>query len=112
VSGYRFRLCTPNPITLDQCSTLTSLGITDAEHLGSYEISVPPGNYTVEVEAIDPGFLEGSGVGPLRVQGQRPLPGTAPAPVGPITVTAGQTTAGHDVVLIGTPPRFDQFEGP
>jgi hypothetical protein len=112
VSGFRFRLCTPNPITnppQDDCSTF---GIADPEQIGFYEIPAPPGSYTVEVEAIDPGFVEGSGVGPLRIQGQRPLPGTAPPPIGPITVTAGQTTAGHDVALIGTPPRFDAFEGP
>jgi hypothetical protein len=40
------------------------------------------------------------------------MPGAAPAAIGPISVTAGSTTAGHDIVLIGTSPRFDQFEGP
>ena len=108
VSGYRFRLCTPNPITNPgNCDTF---GVTDPGMIGFYEIPVPAGTYTIEVEALSPEFIEGSGVGPLAVQ--RPLPGIAPAPIGPITVTAGQTTAGHDVVLIGTPPRFDQFEGP
>jgi hypothetical protein len=110
VSGFRFRLCTPNPITNPPPNNCPPIGVTDAEQLGSYEIPVPPGTYTIEVEAIDPLFTEGSSVGPLEFP--RPLPGIAPAPIGPITVTAGQTTAGHDVVLIGTPPRFDQFEGP
>ena len=41
------------------------------------------------------------------------MPGTAPAPTGPITVTAGATSsAGTTSRCIGTPPRFDQFEGP
>ena len=40
------------------------------------------------------------------------MPGTAPAPLGPITVTAGQTSSGNDVTLIGTPPRFDAVRGP
>jgi hypothetical protein len=40
------------------------------------------------------------------------MPGTAPAPMGPINVTAGSTSSGNNVTLIGTPPRFDQFEGP
>jgi hypothetical protein len=40
------------------------------------------------------------------------MPGTAPPPIGSVTVTAGETLLENDVVLIGTPPRFDQFEGP
>src|SRR6185369_3841047 len=33
---------------------------------GLYEIpGLPPGDYTVEIEAIDPSFTGGSGVGPL-----------------------------------------------
>jgi len=109
VSGYRFRACTPNPITnpdLDFCPPSGSL---DPAHIGFYEIPVPPGSYTIEVEAIDPGFIDGSSVGPS----DRPIamPGTAPAPLGPIAIAAGQTSGGNDIVLLGTPPRFDQFEG-
>ena len=70
---------------------------------------MPPGSYTIEVETIDPSFTDGSSVGPS----DRPIamPGTAPAPLGPIAIAAGQTSSGNDIVLIGTPPRFDQFEG-
>ena len=28
----------------------------------------------------------------------------------PITVTAGSTTSGVDIILIGTPPRYDAWE--
>ena len=77
--------------------------------IGLFEIPVPAGNYTVEVETIDAGFTGGSRVGaPIQI----PMPGTAPAPSGVIVVTAGATVPGNDVTLIGTNPRFDQFEGP
>ena len=106
VSGYRFRIFHGNPIN-DPGGAGT--GGTAPALIGLYEISVPPGNYTVEVESIDPAFTEGSSVGgPILI----PMPGAAPAPIGPISVTAGSTTSGHDIVLVGTDPRFDQFEGP
>ncbi len=109
VSGYRFRACTPNSITnpsLDFCPPSGSL---DPAHIGLYEIPVPPGSYMIEVESIDPAFTAGSSVGPSDFP--IAMPGSAPAPLGPITIGAGQTSSGHDIVLIGTPPRFDQFEG-
>ena len=40
------------------------------------------------------------------------MPGAAPAPIGPVNVAAGGTVSGNNLVLIGSPPRFDQFEGP
>ena len=47
-------------------------------------------------------------MGPFAI----PMPGSAPAPIGPIAVAAGATASGNNVTLIGTDPRFDQFEGP
>lgn len=106
VSGYRFRIFHGNPILN---TPPDNTGGTAPSLIGLYEISVPPGSYTVEVESINPGFTEGSSIGgPILI----PMPGTAPAPIGPISVAAGSTTSGHDIVLIGTDPRFDQFEGP
>lgn len=106
VSGYRFAIFHGNPIN-DPGGA--GPGGTAPALIGLYEIPVPPGNYTIEVESIDPGFTEGSSVGgPIRIA----MPGTAPAAIGPINVIAGATTSGHDIVLIGTSPRFDQFEGP
>ncbi|MEX0734137.1 MAG: hypothetical protein WD944_01105 [Steroidobacteraceae bacterium] len=105
VSGYKFRLFNGNPIN----AASDIFGSQVPSHIGLYEISLPPGDYTIEVESIDAQFVEGSSVGgPVRI----PMPGTAPAPIGPITVTAGATDSGNDVTLIGTDPRFDQFEGP
>lgn len=106
VSGYRFRTFHGNSILNN---TGSSFGGVAPALVGLYEIPVPPGNYTVEVESIDPGFTEGSSVGgPILI----PMPGTAPVPIGPISVAPGSATSGHDIVLIGTDPRFDQFEGP
>ena len=34
----------------------------------------------------------------------------APPPSAPIAVAAGEHEDGHDVTLIDTPPRFDDFE--
>lgn len=109
VSGYRFRACTPNGITNPAPDICPPSGSLNPAHVGLYEIPVPPGSYTIEVEPIDPAFIGGSSVGPSDFP--IAMPGTAPAPLGPITISAGQTSGGHDIVLIGTPPRFDQFEG-
>lgn len=106
VSGYKFRFSHGNPITDDGGD---EFGSQLPAHNGLYEISLPPGNYMIEVESVHEAFVEGSSVGgPIRIA----MPGTAPAPIGPITVTANETSSGNDVILIGTDPRFDQFEGP
>lgn len=106
VSGYKFRLFHGNPITNPLPD---SFGSTAPGDIGLFEIPVPAGNYTIELESIDENFVDGSSVGgAIRI----PMPGTAPAPSGPVSVAAGATVTGNDVTLIGTPPRFDQFEGP
>jgi hypothetical protein len=110
VSGYSFRLCTPNPITNPPPGDCPTDGSADATQIGAFEIPVPPGNYTIEIEDIDPQFVQGSSVGPS--DRRIPLPGILPAPNTLILVVAGQTNAGNQVILSSTPPRFDQFEGP
>ena len=110
VAGYRFRACEPNEITDPPPSEFCPPpGSLDPGHIGLYEIPVPAGNYTIEVESIDPSFTGGSGVGPGYFS--IALPGAAPPPSAPITISAGETDNGNHVTLIGTPPRFDQFEG-
>ncbi len=109
VSGYKVRVFNGNPINEPDDQPLGPFRSQEPTDIGRYEIPLPPGNYMVEAESVDPQFVGGSSVGnDDRID----MPGIAPAPIGPITVIAGQTTAGHDIVLIGTPPRFDAFEGP
>jgi hypothetical protein len=106
VSGYKFRVFHGNPITNPMVALF---GTQSPDDIGLFEIPVPAGTYTIEVESINGEFIDGSSVGgPMRI----PMPGTAPPPSGPVAVAAGATAAVNDVTLIGTPPRFDQFEGP
>jgi hypothetical protein len=109
VAGYRFRTCVPNLITNPPEDFCPASGSLTPAHIGLFEIPVPAGSYRIEVEGIDPAFTAGSSVGP----GSFPiaLPGTAPPPSAAIAISPGETDTGNDVTLIGTPPRFDQFEG-
>lgn len=121
VSGYRF---TGNPgqsITGNNTGG-SSEGSRDATLIGYYEIPVPPGTYTIEVESIDSTFQGGSGVPPLDPP--VPVPGPHeywhsdesafdnPNLSEPITVNAGQTVDQVNIILNSTQPRFDQFEDP
>jgi hypothetical protein len=109
VSGTTVRVFRGNPINEPDDQPVGPFGSENATEIGRYEIPLPPGNYTIEVESIDPQFSEGSSVGGVaRID----MPGTAPPPLGPIAVAAGVTSSSNDVVLVNTPPRFDQFEGP
>ncbi len=95
-------------------------GSRDATLIGYYEIAVPPGDYTIQVESINYSFVGGSSVGPLD----------PPIIIGPIyeywhsgetafddpskketiTVGGGQEVNNINVILNGTPARFDQWE--
>ncbi|MBI4166497.1 MAG: hypothetical protein HY508_12260, partial [Acidobacteria bacterium] len=100
----------------------------DPALIGYYEIpGLPPGNYTIEVEAIDPSFTLGSGLGPVGNLGiVFPMPATA-CPDGefydlaesnndvctdktPVPVGAGSDTGNVNIILNGTPPRYDAWE--
>ena len=108
VSGYLF---TSNPgQSVTSTNPGSSFGSRTPTLIGFYRIpGLLPGNYTIEVESINEGFDAGSSVGPLNPP--IPMPGTAPSPAGPFVVSAGGTvTGGTNITLVGTPPRFDQFE--
>ncbi|HEU5468950.1 MAG TPA: hypothetical protein VFU77_06555 [Steroidobacteraceae bacterium] len=105
VSGYRFRFVHGNSVTGDGPS---GSGSSEPAHIGLFEIPVPTGSYTLEVEGIHPDFVDGSSVGPGVFNFE--LPGVAPAPSAAIAVSAGELEAGHDVILIDSLPRFDDFE--
>jgi len=86
---------------------------------GYYEISVPPGTYTVEVESLDPSFTGGSSVGPLDPPATVTVPKfwnknesafDLPLQRDTIIVHAGDKITGTDMILNGGLPRFDQYE--
>jgi hypothetical protein len=120
VSGFRF---TGNPgqaLTGDNAAG-DRTGSRTPTLIGYYEIPVPAGTYTVEVESVSYEFTGGSGLGPLDPP--VPMPGGVPKfwnshqnafnpPKGKetITVAPGQTIRGINIILNGTQPRFDQFE--
>lgn len=109
ISGQKFRIFNGNPINEPSEAPLGPFGDQEPADIGLYEIPLPPGSYLISVESVDPQFEDGSTVGgQIRIA----MPGSSPPPIGPVTVTAGTTSPGNDVVLIGTPPRFDAFEGP
>lgn len=105
VSGYRFGFVHGNSITGAQSN---GAGSSNPAHIGLFEIPVPAGSYTLEVEAIHREFVDGSSVGPGLFNFE--LPGDPPAPSAPIAVSAGELEDGHDVILNDQLPRFDDFE--
>ena len=71
VSGYLF---TGNPgqsltasmgVATENNTNGSQTGSRTPSLIGYYEIAVPPGTYTVEVESVFGAFVAGSGVGPL-----------------------------------------------
>src|SRR6266436_1617362 len=74
--------------------------------LGHFEIPLPPGTYTLQVESVFAGFAGGSSVGSLDPP--IPAPGTYSL-AATVSVTAGATTT-FNITLQGTLPRFDAFE--
>jgi hypothetical protein len=95
-------------------------GSRNPQLIGYYEISVPPGTYTVEVESIYSAFVSDSGLGPLV--DAVPLPGQPefwnkdesafdiPLQRDTITIHPGDKVTGVNIILNGTPSRFDQYE--
>lgn len=93
----------PTPQT---CSNLGSpFGSHDPALIGHYEIPLPPGTYTIQIESIFDGFGGGSGVGPL----DPPIPAPGSFGGGTVSVTAGGAT-NFNIILQGAPQRFDPFE--
>jgi|1185.fasta_scaffold13923_2 hypothetical protein len=127
VSGYLF---TDNPgqsFTANMADPVenntngSQMGSRNPKLIGYYQIAVPPGTYTVEVEAIFQSFTGGSGVGPLDPPVS--LPGGPEfwnkdesafdfaLARDPITVNPGDKLTGIDIILNNDfTPTFDQFE--
>jgi len=79
---------------------------------GTYKIQgLPPGNYLVSMEQINPDATQGSSIGPLTSQAMLPVveeffngPNTSSNSVSvfnPVTVTAGQVTTGINFMVNG-----------
>jgi len=123
VSGFLFTADAGNPVASGPGSP-SPFGSRDQTLIGAYDIpGMPPGSYTVEVEAINSQFTSGSSVGPIGELGfQFPLPGPAefwnwgesdtdvPTDSNPVTVTAGAVVTDINIILNDTPPRFDAWE--
>jgi hypothetical protein len=144
VSGDSFTGCVGIPTAVlaaafqdcDPTSPESGYGSWDQSLIGVYDIKgLPPGTYTVEVEAINNSgeypFTFGSGLNPLGYYGfEFPLPRNpgAAAPCSPqylstpaascksssatqITLMAGDVeTTNTDIILVNTPPRYDAWE--
>ena len=120
VSGYLFTINTGQSVTGTNTAG-SQFGSRNPLNYGRYDIPAPAGSYTVEVETINGAFLAGSRVGPIGDLGfQYPVPAEFfsapetnndnPSASVPVLVTNGTTTPGINIILNGTPPRFDQFE--
>jgi hypothetical protein len=128
VSGFLFTADAGNPIYPWPGS---DFGSRNTDLIGFYYLpGLPPGNYTVEVEAInntgDYPFVGGSGVGPIGNLGfQFPMPGTCVTEFlndaesatdqctdsNTRTVSAGvEVNTNTNIILNGTPPRYDAWE--
>jgi hypothetical protein len=95
-------------------------GSRNSQLIGRYQIPLPPGTYTIEVESIYGGFVSDSGIGPLNPP--VPLPGPAefwnqnesafdfPLQRDTITIHAGESITGTDIILNNTQPTFDKYE--
>jgi hypothetical protein len=127
VSGFLFT--SDNSNTVMPYPTSPSLnGTRDVNFYGYYDIpGLPPGNYTIQVEAIDPSFTAGSGLGPVGGLGIVFAMPSAACPDGeffdsaesdndicsnktPIMVNANTTVTGKDIILNSTPPSYDAWE--
>src|SRR5258707_281934 len=115
VSGFSFpgnpgqttTCLNPAAPTPQTCSNLGDpFGSRDPTLIGHFEIPLPPGNYTLQLESIFSGFGGGSSVGPLDPP--IPAPGTYSS-AATLSVTPGATTA-FNITLQGPQQRFDAFE--
>jgi uncharacterized protein YuzB (UPF0349 family) len=133
VSGFLYTVDVGNPVYPWWGD---AYGSRDPALIGYYNLpGLPPGDYTVEVEAIHNSepipFVDGSSLGPIGTYGfQFPLPSLLPTPppctpeywVSGATATCNSTAAttvpiaggsvvtGTDVILIATAPRYDAWE--
>ncbi|MGH9504693.1 MAG: hypothetical protein ACRD20_17715 [Terriglobales bacterium] len=122
VSGYLFT-GNPGQSVTSGASQNTNGSVNGSRNpalIGFYQIALPPGTYTVEIESIYYAFSGGSGVGPINP----PAPTVMvpefwnteesafdfPLQRDYITVHAGEHIDGIDIIMNLPLPRFDQNE--
>jgi hypothetical protein len=105
---------TPRPET-DSLATVSS-AVTGLDFgAGTYRIrGLPPGDYMVQIQLINPNAVGGSGIGPLFTQFPLPVgeeyfngpggPSSSPSMFVPVTVTAGNVVSGIDFAILGVDP--------
>ena len=114
VDGDGVPVLPPDQGSTDSLATVSS-AVTGLEFgAGAYRIQgLPPGQYLIEIQQINPRALGGSGIGPLGTQ--FPLPvveyynggretgdaADSPTDFAPVFVTAGSTASGIDIILNG-----------
>jgi len=125
VSGYLFtgnpgQSLTASLGTTENNTNGSQAGSRTSSLIGYYEIAVPPGTYTVEVESIFDAFVAGSSVGPLDPPVA--IPGVPefwnqdesafdyPLQRDSITVHPGDHIPNIDIILNSPYHRFDQYE--
>ncbi|HET8675551.1 MAG TPA: PPC domain-containing protein [Blastocatellia bacterium] len=120
-------LVPPTQASTDSLATVSS-AVTGLEFgAGTYRIQgLPPGQYLVEIQQVNPRALEGSSIGPLGTQfpipteeyyngGREANDSTdSAADYVPVFVTAGGTATGTDIILNGissaAPASFSESE--
>ncbi len=121
ISGYLF---TGNPgqsVTGDNDNG-DRTGSRNAKLIGYYQMYLPPGTYTVEVESVSGDFDSDSGMGPLNPPCPILVSGVAkfwnqnssafdfPKHYDTITLHGGDKVSGIDIILNYAPARFDANE--
>jgi hypothetical protein len=132
VSGFRFTAAAGNSLVPGGNDTSVPYGSHDPSLVGYFDLpGLPSGAYTIEVEAIydagDMAFVGGSGVGPIGsyLNFQYKLPGNCDpqylnnpssssdscSAKSTVAVSPGAiVNTNTDVILLGTPPRYDAWE--
>src|SRR5205085_10069746 len=84
------------------------LGSHDPALIGTYEVPVKAGSYSIFADSISPFFVGGSSVGPSAIP--IPVPQGGADPRHNISVAAGAHVTGIDFHTLDEFSRFDQFE--
>jgi hypothetical protein len=124
ISGYLFTGNIGQSVTADMADPLehntngSKYGSRNAQLIGYYEIPVPPGTYTIEVESVFQEFVGGSGMGPLssppfanpEFWNLYESPSDPPAARDVVIINGGDKADANDIILNGYPQTYDQFE--